>query len=108
MIPTPFGEWVVLHKRVWTGETDAYGNRIHSDVDTSVRCIGFDPPGESNAATLYMPSWAPEVEAVSVRGERYACGPFPDSVNPWTGQHLGVSVALTLASRVVRTEQGER
>ncbi len=108
MIVTPFGESVVLHKRVDTGTTDVYGNKIHSDVDTVIQCIGFDPPDDSGAATLYVPSWSPDVEAVTVAGQRYACGRFPVAVNPWTGLRLGLAVALTLDSRKVATEQGER
>ena len=108
MIVTPFGESVVLHKRIDTGSRDIYGNKIHTDQDTTIQCLGFEPPVDGGAATLYVPSWSPEVQAVTVRGERYVCGVFPDAVNPWTGLHLGVAVSLTLVSRLVPNEPGER
>lgn len=104
---TPFGQAIVLVKRVKTG-TDEFGDAVYTDTTTTV-LGGFSPGGSVEAndqtvtqPTVYLPAgtdvaW---LDAVQVGATTYEVDGSPNEwIHPLTGWHAGIAVQLKTAYR---------
>lgn len=106
---TPFGPWVVLHRRVKTG-VDEYGDSLYSSADVRVQCIYFDSGGIAESPVGFLNTTTPPtlylaptidvsaLDGVTVQDVRYEVdgNPPPARINPFTGWQPCIEVHLKL------------